>query len=153
MHMSEKNLAGRCGMYCGGCPVYRASHDMDDKRAQELASDKNCPVERIKCEGCGSDGLFVLSGDCAIRKCAGGRGLGSCGLCPEFPCEALNEFLKADTRIRGEARKNLQRIREVGIDKWLREADARWRCRHCDSKTAYDMRACRICKALINPPK
>jgi hypothetical protein len=126
---------------------------MDEKRAGELASDKGIGVGQVKCEGCGSEGRFAPSRECAIRECAEGHGLESCGLCPEFPCEALEEFLRADARIRGEARKNLRRVREAGVDKWLGEANVRWRCRHCDSKTAYDMKACRICKALINPPR
>lgn len=58
-----------------------------------------------------------------------------------------------DMRRQGEADKNAGRIKDVGVDKWLEEADARWRCKHCDSKIALDMKACRICKALILPPR
>ncbi len=149
--MAEMSLAGRCGMYCGSCPLYRASHDFDDKKVSELSASTGCAVDRVRCEGCGSADRFVSS--CAVRKCAEGKGLESCALCPEFPCEALEGFWNKDRMLRGEAAKNARRIREVGTDKWLGEMDARWRCRHCDSKTAHDMKACRVCKALINPPR
>jgi len=147
------DLAGRCGLYCGSCPIYRATHDMDEKRLSELSSGTGCTVDQVRCEGCGNPDLFALSSGCAFRKCAADRGLVSCGLCQEFPCEPLAAFYATDPGMQGEAEKNARRIREAGIDKWLREADARWRCRHCDSKIALDMKACRICKALIHPPK
>lgn len=153
MRMSDRVLVGRCGMYCGSCPVYRASNDMDEKRAFELSFSTRCTIDQIKCEGCGSPDRFALCMRCVFRKCAEDRGLESCGLCPEFPCESLTRFYCEDRRRQGEAEKNARRIRDAGIDKWLDEADARWRCKHCDSKIAYDMKACRICKALILPPR
>ncbi len=151
--MSDGDLVGRCGLYCGSCPIYRASHDFDEKKVMELSFGTRCTVGQIKCEGCGSEDRFVLGGKCAFRKCAAEKGLGSCGLCPEFPCESLQGFWDSDRLVQGEAEKNARRIREVGVDRWLLEADARWRCRHCDSRIASDMKACRICKALINPPR
>lgn len=149
--MSDKNLAGRCGMYCGSCPMYRASHDMDEKSKLELSFKTRCTLDQIKCEGCGTSDRFVLSKGCIFRKCAAGRGLESCGLCQDFPCEALSYFYKDDMRSKGDAEKNARRIKEVGVDKWLDEMDARWRCKHCDSKVSLDAGVCRICKAIINP--
>jgi hypothetical protein len=151
--MSDRDLVGRCGTYCGSCPVYRACHDMDEKRVLELSFSTRCTIGQVRCEGCGSPDRFVLGLKCAFRKCAEERGLESCGLCQDFPCESLCGFWEKDMRRDGEAEKNARRVREAGVDKWLDEADARWRCRHCDSKVALDMKACRICKALINLPR
>ena len=133
--------------------MYRARHDMDEKRVFELSCSTRCTVDQVKCEGCGSADRFVLGDRCAFRKCAEDKGLESCGLCPEFPCESLAGFYHKERLQQGEAEKNARRIREAGIDKWLDEAETRWRCKHCDSKIASDMKACRICKALILPPR
>ena len=133
--------------------MYRASHDRDEKRVFELSFSTRCTLDQIKCEGCGTSDRYVLSKVCIFRKCATGRGLESCGLCEEFPCESLKAFYEEDMRKQGEAEKNARCIKEVGIEKWLEESDSRWRCRHCDSKIALDMKACRICKAIINPPR
>jgi len=151
--MSDKDLAGYCGMYCGSCPMYRASHDKDEKAAFELSFKTRCTVEQIKCEGCRTSDRFTLSKGCVFRKCAKGRGLESCSFCQDFPCESLTVFYKEDMRQQGEAEKNARRIKEIGIDKWLDEAEARWRCKHCDSKISLNAKACRICKALILPPQ
>jgi len=149
--MSDRDLAGRCGMYCGSCPIYRASHDKDEKTLLELSFKTRCTLDQIRCEGCGTSDRFALSQGCIYRKCAKSRDLESCGLCQDFPCEALTAFYGEDMRRQGEAEKNARRIREIGIDKWLEESDARWRCKHCDSKISLDAKACRICKALILP--
>jgi Protein of unknown function (DUF3795) len=149
--MSDRDFAGRCGMYCGSCPIYRASHDKDEKTAFELSFKTRCTLDQIKCEGCGTSDRFPLSKGCVFRKCAKSRDLESCGLCQDFPCDALAAFYGEDMRRNGEAENNARRIKEVGVDKWLEEADARWRCKHCDSKISLDAKACRICKALILP--
>jgi hypothetical protein len=150
--MSDRDLAGRCGMYCGSCPVHRASRDKDEKKIFELSFSTRCTIDQIKCEGCGTQDRFALSKGCIFRKCSIGRGIESCGLCPEFPCDTLKGLYDEDMRRRGEAEKNARRIKEAGVDEWLDEADARWRCKHCDSRISLDIKACRICKALILPP-
>jgi len=149
--MSDRDLAGRCGMYCGSCPIYRASHEKDEKAAFELSFKTRCTLDQIKCEGCGTSDRFPLSKGCVFRKCAKSRNLESCGLCQDFPCDALAAFYSEDMRRQGEAEKNARRIKELGVDKWLEEADVRWRCKHCDSKISLDAKACRVCKALILP--
>lgn len=138
-------------MYCSSCPVYRAGHDKDEKRIFELSFSTRCTLDQIKCEGCGTKDRYALSKSCIFRRCSGGRGLESCGLCHEFPCDTIAGLYEDDLRAMGEAEKNARRLKEVGADKWLEEADARWRCKHCDSKIAADMKACHVCKALIVP--
>jgi len=41
-----------------------------------------------------------------------------CIECPEFPCEMLDEFHKKGYQ---KARKNLYRMKEIGVEKWLEE--------------------------------
>lgn len=149
--MSDRALAGKCGMYCGSCPVHRASRDGDEKKIFELSFKTRCTIDMIKCEGCGTADRFALSKRCIFRRCALGRGLESCSMCNEFPCDSLQGLYEDDMRSKGEAEKNARRIREAGIDKWLEEAEARWQCKHCGSKLALDMKECPGCKSVVKP--
>ena len=57
-------LLSHCGLVCEFCPAYRSG---------------DCP-------GCDSH-----AEDCGYVKCTRGRGLGSCMLCRELPCELHEE--------------------------------------------------------------
>ena len=148
--MPDNALVGRCGMYCGSCPIYRASHDKDEKKTFELSFSTRCTIDMIKCEGCGTSDRFALSKGCIFRKCANGRSLSSCGLCQEFPCDTLPGLYEDDMRSRGDAEKNARRIREAGIEKWLEEAEARWSCGRCRGKIALDMKICPGCEEALH---
>ena len=49
--MVDKNIIGRCGLYCGICEIYRAYKDSKELR-KELAKKHNCDPEKVMCEGC-----------------------------------------------------------------------------------------------------
>lgn len=49
--MVNRNLVGRCGLYCGACIIYRAGKDSERLR-RIIAEQKNCEPEDIRCEGC-----------------------------------------------------------------------------------------------------
>lgn len=57
--------------------------------------------------------------ECKIRTCAQGKGLDVCAYCEEFPCKLLTDFSKMYPFIL----KNNERIKEIGIDAWLKEQD------------------------------
>lgn len=149
--MSEdgRKLVGKCGIYCGSCPIYRAHHDGDEKTTFELAFSLRCTLDQIRCEGCGSADRFEISKGCIYRKCANGRGLEACAMCNEYPCESLSWFYEEGMGNQQEALDNSNRIRGAGLDLWLAEADARWRCRHCNSCIAVGMKSCHRCGAII----
>lgn len=147
--MSDKKLAGKCGVYCGSCPIYRASHDNDEKMKFDLSFSTRCTLDKIKCEGCGAPGRFILSEDCYFRKCADEKGGGSCGLCKDYPCEQLQYFYDDGIQKEKEAPVNTKRIKEIGLDRWLEEMDEKWRCKHCDSKLVHGAKSCRVCGALV----
>ena len=60
----DQSLLGRCGFYCGACPTYAAGN----------------------CGGCLRE---HAPGDCYTKDCVERRGLDFCGLCRDFPCEAI----------------------------------------------------------------
>lgn len=125
---------------------------MDEKKVFDLSFSTRCTIDQIKCDGCGTSSRFVISKGCIFRRCATGRGLESCGLCHEFPCDTLLGLYEDEMRSKGEAEKNARRVREVGIDQWLEEAGARWRCKHCGRRVALDMKACPACESPILRP-
>lgn len=57
-------LIGKCGFYCASCPTYASG----------------------KCRGCIDE---HAEGDCYTRDCVLSKGIGYCGLCEGFPCDAI----------------------------------------------------------------
>jgi hypothetical protein len=59
-----------CGAYCGIC---------------QWKTKTNCP-------GCQTSKGKVFWGECRVAKCCCEKGITHCGLCPEVPCDVLQEF-------------------------------------------------------------
>jgi len=49
--MGDRNLAGRCGIYCGACGIYRAYVD-GGEYLEYVSRNWNIPKERVHCNGC-----------------------------------------------------------------------------------------------------
>jgi len=49
--MADKNLVGRCGLFCGICSVYRAYKDSREFQ-EKIAERYGCLLEEVRCEGC-----------------------------------------------------------------------------------------------------
>lgn len=134
--MSQRNLIGCCGIYCGACFAYRSEIPKLAKRlANALNQEKFWKIAvpfdwvgsykdfrkwlgflaRIRCSGCQAGGGNPF---CEIRRCCQKRGYVSCAECEEMPCQKLEWMIK---RYKGWILKNLQRIKEVGYDAWLDE--------------------------------
>lgn len=112
-----KNLIGYCGLDCEKCDAYIATlHDDDalrEKTAKLWAKLNNAPIlpEHINCHGCRVDGVKTVFCDslCAIRKCAMGKGVSTCGDCPMMDsCE----ILAAITGTNPKAKNNLCPVEE-----------------------------------------
>lgn len=94
--MSEKMIA-YCGITCTECPAYKATlTDNDDLRrstSREWSQMFNAdiPPESINCQGCRSDSeiKFFHCQQCAIRSCAGEKGIATCAECADYPCDPL----------------------------------------------------------------
>jgi len=94
--------AAFCGVYCGKCPNYPD-----------------------KCRGC----LPQDHMDCYFVKCCLGKDIEHCGLCEEFPCKKLNDFVPDD---RPECPKgyHLENLRErvaIGTMEWLEIQRKKWK--------------------------
>ena len=87
MGMTPFKLDGYCGLYCGGCDIYRLSEK--GRKSGVKAKWEEMPEQfkkvakeaDIVCHGCKSDMLFAGCKVCPIIKCAKKKGVESCALC------------------------------------------------------------------------
>ena len=83
-----------------------------------------CPLCR---GGCGNPG-------CKIRICAQEKDMEICVYCDEYPCENFNELASAYPTLLGEGKK----LKELGIDEWLKEQEIRCERGYCFTDSRYD---------------
>ena len=143
----KEHLAAACGTYCGACPAYIAKHGDDEQikmRLQKRSSSgptkaqKGIPpsnwMDGLVCDGCLSGGN--LAGHCQrcnIRLCALNKQNNSrCSDCEELPCHRITNLINMGSYLhRKEYLPNLKKIREMGVQKWVKYEEKRWRCRQC----------------------
>jgi len=98
-------LAAPCGLYCGECLGF----------------------QRGTCKGCrsGAGECLKYRKICRIYECCiAERKFDFCNQCDEFPCKKFNEFFETPAWY-SEVVNNLERIKEVGVEKWLKEEETR----------------------------
>lgn len=135
---------GYCGDYCGACPNMVASE------AAAKSSD-------IKCFGCKLPRPGGKKATCQIRACAVEKGVQHCSACKDYPCTQLRAY---HTRSRSKVNKakpgytwlaayNLERIKAVGVEKWLDEQRERWTCPKCKTRFSWKDETCPKCHVPI----
>lgn len=95
----EKNLTGCCCLYCGLCPRYQST------------AKSRCPGYKV----------LSLTISCKIYNCGVKKnGFETCAQCGEFPCDKYDKFFDWDSFISHKVcLPNLERVRKVGLKKWL----------------------------------
>lgn len=101
---------------------------------------KNGPLEF--CPGCR---LENKCGECAIRDCAINKKIEHCGQCNEFPCDILERFNSDGKPHHGESIINLNLIREIGEEEWLKLMKEKWTCK-CGSRHSWYYKECQKCE-------
>jgi len=127
MTLDEKRLAAVCGLYCGECNIYKASHgDAELQRhiAEKVseATNKEVKPEEVKCEGCWGPPEVNWSPDCRMHSCAVERGYRFCFQCEEYPCGKLVMF---KDKHYPHVLDNLNRMKQIGVEAWLKEQKAK----------------------------
>jgi hypothetical protein len=138
----KEHLAAACGTYCGACPAYLAKHgdkEQNKMRQQKIpSSGPGIPpsnwMDGLLCDGCLSGG--TLAGHCQrcnIRLCVLNKQDDSrCSDCEELPCYRITNLINmGDYLHRKEYLPNLEKIREMGVQEWVKYEQERWRCRRC----------------------
>lgn len=116
--IENEKLIGRCGIYCGECIIYLASHGheiLKDKAAQK----HGCHPEDISCDGCQGDRDKCWCRDknwgknCAIIECQDKNNLNYCNECSEFQkCDKFNNLADHYIKKGDDLRKNLNEIKK-----------------------------------------
>ena len=90
----DRALIARCGAYCGSCEW----------------------KEKTGCPGCQAAQGTMFWGECRVAVCSIGKGIEHCGLCPDLPCDILQQaFDDPEHGDKGERLANLKA--------WARGAD------------------------------
>ena len=92
--MSSKvasDMIGRCGLYCGACPVYLSRFEDEDFRNKVVEAWK-ISAERCDCEGCGKPKPQSPCADCKILICLDSKNLRTCYECSSFDKEDCEVF-------------------------------------------------------------
>ena len=108
-----KDLIAYCGLDCERCEARTATLHDDNALREKVAkhwSELNgveITPAMINCAGCRVDGVKTPYCDsiCPIRQCAVGRGVETCGSCPEMESCANVGAIHANSE---EARRNLR---------------------------------------------
>jgi Zn ribbon nucleic-acid-binding protein len=133
------HLAAACGTFCGACPAYIAKHSEDEKRFSSGPMKPNIDgfvayMNNQRCDGCLSGGM--LAGHCQtckIRLCAANKQNDSrCSDCEELPCSDITSLInQGGYPHRQEYLPNLEKIRQMGVQEWVKYEEERWRCPQC----------------------
>ena len=142
-----EHLAAACGTYCGACPAYLAKHSTEDPikmKRQKISSSRSTKalkgipppnwMEGLLCDGCLSGGqLAAHCQRCTIRLCAENKQKDSrCSDCEALPCDRITNLINMGRYLhRDEYLPNLKKIHEMGVQKWVKYEEARWRCPRC----------------------
>jgi hypothetical protein len=141
------HLAAACGTYCGACPAYIAKHSEDEQIKMKLQKRfSSRPMKALKgippsnwmdgllCDGCLSGGMLAAHCQmCNIRLCAANKQNDSrCSDCEELPCYRITNLINMGSYLhRKEYLPNLKKIREMGVQEWVKYDEERWRCPRC----------------------
>lgn len=139
----DNKFAAVCGLYCGACTWFIATTE-DPTRLKRLSIEMHFSEEESKCFGCRSDKRLPYCENCKIFTCATERGIDFCSECSDYPCGKLKEFQAAMPH-RIELWDNLERIKSLGYQKWLKEIQKNYICPSCQTiNSTYDLK-CRKC--------
>ena len=157
----KEHLAAACGTYCGACPAYIAKHSEDkqiETKPQKRSSSgptkalKGIPdpswMDGLLCDGCLSGGMLAAHcQNCSIRQCAANKQDSSrCSDCEELPCYRITSLINMGGYLhRKEYLPNLKKIREMGVQEWVRKEEERWRCPQCGRPMSWYDAECAGC--------
>ena len=131
----EINLAAPCGFYCGTCRHYLA-------RAKGLLKERNL---KHGCKGCRIQDKKCawIKKDCALlRK----KEIEFCFECKDFPCANLKKLDQRHSRDDNICMiDNLRKIKTIGVIKWLKEQEDKWRCQKCGGNICVIDKDCYDC--------
>jgi hypothetical protein len=152
--MVNRNLVGRCGIYCGSCIIHRAYKDSEQLR-KRVAERENCKPEDVRCEGCQT---VLTNGwenkewgkNCKIVNCLEDKGLEFCYECDIYPnCKEFRALADHSLKYGESLAENLEKIKAGEVEEWLEEEAEKWRCLKCGKPISRHLTECHWCGAKI----
>lgn len=131
-----------CGLYCGAC-CSMITHEKSQGDASAMAMETD-PKE-LPCTGCDA----TYQQNCEFIVCNKAHGTESCAFCPEFPCAMIVKFKDDEWEHHQVVLDNLNRIKEIGIEGWLKEQQEYWQCPKCGKRTQWYQKQCNHCGETI----
>jgi hypothetical protein len=117
---------GYCGYDCSLC----AAQSDDPALRQGLVDcwrtylgHEHYTAENVRCDGCRADDR-IADKACQARPCARARGISSCALCDEFPCNKVSGLLCSREGLLVFAHKRLATISEDEYNLCLRQFES-----------------------------
>ena len=156
------DFASPCGLYCGVCAIHIADRDNNEKFKERLVNlykggvpgkgtlpnSENMTTANIHCKGCLSDDLFMHCKQCEIRDCVQEKSYAGCHECSDFPCQYIDDF--SMTIGKKVILRSIPYIQEHGIEKWIKDEEARYFCPDCGNKVFRGATRCNQCKATLD---
>lgn len=149
MKESEYIYDTYCGLNCGACHTLMANERGDEQWINAAAERGNRKPEELRCHGCKTDVTAVYCTNCGMRVCAREKNLEFCSECTDYPCERIKSFRHDQAPHHSAVLKNLERIKEIGREKWLVEQKARWSCTECGTRFGWYSEKCSKCGAEL----
>ena len=135
------NLAAPCGLYCGICRQYLVlKKDLFEAKGLK----QGCKGCRIRHKNC----AFIRKECSALKK----DEIDFCYECEKFPCNNLKKLSDGYLeRWSVNLIQNLERIKEIGADKWLQEQKELYTCPDCGGEICIHDVECYDCGLKYNP--
>ena len=95
-----------------------------------------------------SDNLFKYCELCEIRDCTTKKGYATCHECDDWPCEFIDNFpMTIGKKVILRA---IPQIRQWGLERFMKEEEARYTCPECGNKVFRGVVRCNKCKAQLD---
>lgn len=147
--MDKSNLISKCGVFCGACSIYHASHG-NEALMNQLSKVFNLPPEKIKCNGCGAITEDSWCFGCKFIKCTEEKAVDLCENCSEFPCQIAIEFHNDKYTHHRLVLNDISRRKEIGNEKWIEEQIKRWSCTKCGRPYTWYEKVCANCGSELD---
>jgi len=139
--MVDNNLAAPCGIYCGACRQFLLwKKDLLEERGYKTG----CRGCRIRNKNC----AFIRRDCPTLRK----NKIDFCYECEKFPCQNLKKIdAYYQKKYYVNMIKNLNKIEDIGVEKWLKEQEELYTCPNCSGEICIHDAECYDCGNKINP--
>ncbi|MBI4287691.1 MAG: DUF3795 domain-containing protein [Chloroflexi bacterium] len=132
----DATLVAPCGLFCGACPIHRASADA--ALAERIGKLWGRPANQVRCAGCRPQTGVVATQPEAVCEtydcCVNQRKLDYCFQCPDFPCLKLAPSADRSQELPHNSKVyNLLLIQRMGAQEFAREG-ARWWAQYMRSR-------------------